>query len=322
MPAIATLYEPIAADLHKVCQILDDELFSDLPIINDLCEEVGRFRGKMLRPALLLLAARACGSVRPQHLTLAAVLELVHMATLVHDDVLDDADLRRRHPTIHRLHGNEAAILLGDYLISHAFHLCSSLDSQYASRKIGAATNTVCEGELQQVHHRGDCSLTPEQYFQIVGAKTAALTATACHLGAYFAGAESPAVAAMEKYGLDTGVAFQITDDLLDIVGSEQSTGKTLGRDLAKDKLTLPVIHALSEASSGGRRELLALLHQPEIDRARLQELLRKTDSITFTLTVARRYIESAVASLGEIPPSDARDTLASLARMIATREQ
>ncbi len=176
MPGLMSLYEPMAADLEKVCRIFDDELFSDLPVVNDLCDQVRQYRGKMLRPALLLLSARACGQVRPEHFTLAAVVEMVHMATLVHDDVLDEADLRRRHPTINRLAGNEAAIMLGDYLISHAFHLCSSLDSQEASRLIGATTNTVCEGELQQIAHRGDDRLTVEQYLQIITRKTAVLT--------------------------------------------------------------------------------------------------------------------------------------------------
>ena len=156
MPVISALYEPVATELGKVCAIFDDQLFSDLPVLNELCSHVRRFRGKMLRPALLLLSGKACGGLTDEHLTLAAVVELVHMATLVHDDVLDDADLRRRFPTVNRVEGNEAAVLLGDYLISHAFHLCSALDSQFASRRIGQTTNTVCEGELQQVHHRGD----------------------------------------------------------------------------------------------------------------------------------------------------------------------
>ena len=135
-----------------------------------------QYRGKLLRPGLVLLSGKACGKTTDEHLTLAAVVEMVHMATLVHDDVLDDADLRRRCPTINRLEGNEAAVLLGDYLISHAFHLCSSLESQYASSVIAATTNTVCEGELQQVHHRGDFDLSLDDYLQIITRKTASLT--------------------------------------------------------------------------------------------------------------------------------------------------
>ena len=164
----------------------------------------------MLRPALLLLVAKASEGVRPVHHTLAAVVEMVHMATLVHDDVLDNADERRKQPTINTISGNEAAVLLGDYLISHAFHLCSSLNSQQASRIIGATTNTVCEGELLQNHHRGNMELSETQYLEIVRRKTAALTAATCELGAMYADAEPRVIAAMKKYGLSSGIAFQI----------------------------------------------------------------------------------------------------------------
>lgn len=322
MPALATLYEPVAADLDRVRRIFDDELLSDVPIVNGLCAHVRQYRGKMLRPALLLLTARACGRVTPAHHTLAAVVEMVHMATLVHDDVLDDADLRRRCPTVNRLEGNEAAILLGDYLISHAFHLCSSLESQYASRTIGSTTNTVCEGELQQVAQRGNDDLTVEEYLEIITKKTAVLTGTCCLLGAHYAGADAATTAVMERYGLDVGVAFQITDDVLDIVGSEQHMGKTLGRDLDKHKLTLPIIHGLHEADPRRRAELLDVITDCPPDRGRLHALLEASDSLSYALTAARRYVDSAVSCLSELPPSDARDALTRMARMILDREQ
>lgn len=322
MPVISALYEPVAAELGKVCAIFDDQLFSDLPVLNELCSHVRRFRGKMLRPALLLLSGKACGGLTDEHLTLAAVVELVHMATLVHDDVLDDADLRRRFPTVNRVEGNEAAVLLGDYLISHAFHLCSSLDSQFASRRIGQTTNTVCEGELQQVHHRGDLDLTEKQYLQIISRKTASMTATCCLLGARYAGADARTTASLEQYGLHMGIAFQITDDVLDIVGSEESTGKTLGRDLDKHKLTLPVIHGLSAASPDGRRHLRQLLSASQPDRLALRTALEATGSIAHAMQAARQYVESAIGFLDPLPPSESRDTLQRMANLILEREQ
>jgi octaprenyl-diphosphate synthase len=322
MPALATLYEPIAADMEKVCRVFDDELFSELPVVNELCARVRHYRGKMLRPALVLLSGKACGQINGEHITLAAVVEMVHMATLVHDDVLDEADLRRQSPTVNRVEGNEAAILLGDYLISHAFHLCSSLDSQYASRLIGATTNTVCEGELQQVHHRGDDELTLEQYLQIITRKTAALTGACCRLGAYYAGAAPAVVDALETYGLEVGVAFQITDDVLDITGSEARMGKTLGRDLDKHKLTLPVIHCLQTADRGTARRVREHLAANRPDRRQLREWLESTGSIRYALVSARRYVDAAVARLDDLPPTDARDTLIRMARMIIEREQ
>jgi octaprenyl-diphosphate synthase len=321
MPVLSKLYEPIAKDLEKVCQIFDDELFSELPAVNDLCAHVRQYRGKLLRPALLLLSGKACGKTTDEHLTLAAVVEMVHMATLVHDDVLDEADLRRRCPTINRLEGNEAAVLLGDYLISHAFHLCSSLKSQYASRVIAATTNTVCEGELQQVHHRGDFDLTIDDYLQIITRKTASLTGACCRLGAHFAGASQELAYSLERYGLEVGIAFQITDDVLDITGSEKRMGKTLGRDLEKSKLTLPVIHSLTRADDDLRRQLHLLLASRDHDRSRLRNLLESTDSIAHSLDAARRYLDLAVGRLDELPLSDARQNLARLARLIISRE-
>ncbi|UCD29931.1 MAG: polyprenyl synthetase family protein [Planctomycetota bacterium] len=322
MPAVAPLYECIADDLKKVCQIVEHELFSDLPAINELCSYVRQYQGKMLRPALLLLSAEACGGITNEHLTLAAVVEMVHMATLVHDDVLDEAEMRRRCPTINCLQGNEAAILLGDYLISHAFYLCNSIDSQFASRKIGATTNILCEGELQQLYHRGDSGLSVEQYIKIITHKTAFMIGTCCLLGAHYSSADDQTKASLEQYGLDVGVAFQMTDDVLDIIGSEERMGKTLGRDLEKKKPTLPVIHCLAEADEELCNELKEVLSKTPFDRERVHKLLESTDSINYSLTIARRYVDSAIECLAGIPVSEARDTLDRMARLIVEREQ
>jgi len=321
-PEVLSLYGPIAGALRRVCEVFDDELFSELPFVNELCAHIRRYRGKMLRPSLVLLCAEAAGKRTDAHITLAAVVELVHMATLVHDDVLDDADVRRRSITVHRREGNEAAILLGDYLISHAFHLCSSLDSQVASRLIGATTNTVCEGEIQQVHHRGCFDLTQAQYLEIISRKTAALTGVCCRLGAHYAEAPPEIVTALEQYGLNLGIAFQITDDVLDIVGAEEKTGKTLGRDLEKQKLTLPVIHCLRHAPEDVRTRLRALLEAGGADRAALQELLSVTDSLRFASETAREYATAAVAQLDTLAPTEARDALRQLALLIVERER
>lgn len=320
MPVIGAIYESITPDLARICRIIDDELFSDLALVNDLCEQARGYRGKMLRPALLLLTGQACGSVTDEHLTLAAVLEIVHMATLVHDDVLDEADLRRRRPTINRLQGNEAAVLFGDYLISHAFHLCSTVDT-FACRHIGATTNTVCEGELQQVQHRGDTRLTVDQYLEIISRKTAALTGAACTLGAKYAGAPEAVVAELQQYGLEVGMAFQITDDVLDIVGSQDQMGKTLGRDLDEGKLTLPIIHALNHASPVVQRRVRELLLCERPDRTALAQVLTESGSIEFALTSASDFVQQAIARLDALPPSDARSALARLASLIVSRE-
>src|SRR5450432_1164697 len=207
---LSGLMECIAPQLAAVEKRFAAELSSDLSCVNTLIKHVSRFRGKMLRPVLVLLSGKACGKLVDAHTVIATVVEMVHMATLVHDDVLDEAELRRKGATINHLRGNEAAVLLGDYLISHSYHLCSSLDSQYASRVIGKTTNQVCEGELLQIHNRNNLDLSEETYLQIITLKTAVLCAACCLLGAKYAGASEAVVERMRTYGLALGTAFQI----------------------------------------------------------------------------------------------------------------
>src|SRR5271156_7039114 len=204
------LTDDIAEELSAVERRFQDELVSDLAGVNTLIKHVSRFRGKRLRPTLVLLAGKAAGGINDAHVVIATVVEMVHMAPLVHDDVLDEAELRRKGATINHLRGNEAAVLLGDYLISHSYHLCSSLKSQMASRVIGRTTNQVCEGELLQIHHRNNLDLTEETYLQIITCKTAVLCAACCLLGATFAGADEARTEDLRHFGLCVGTAFQI----------------------------------------------------------------------------------------------------------------
>ncbi len=323
MLSLAELYDPIAEPLQRARQLFDDELASDVPFVEELCGHVSALRGKMLRPAILLLAGRAARQLTDEHVTLAAVVELVHMATLVHDDVLDNGQVRRRSMTLNRRYGNEGAVLLGDYLISHAFHLCSRLDSQYASRLIGATTNTICEGELMQVCRRGQYGLSQAEYLDIISRKSASLISCCCVLGARYAGADARTVWRLERYGTDVGMAFQIVDDILDIVGSEHQTGKTLGRDLAKGKATLPLIHFLATAPAARRNEALEVLNNGRLNRTdRVRELIASTNSIDCSMQVARRYVDSALDSLCDLAPSRAKDSLVSMAEFILQRQQ
>ncbi len=321
MQALSSLYQPIADHLAAVRRIIEDELASDAPFVNALCAHVERFRGKMLRPALVLLSGDAAGRLTREHDVLAAVVELVHLATLVHDDVLDEASVRRGVSTINALQGNEGAVLLGDYLISHAFHLCSSLDSQYASRQIGSTTNTVCEGELLQVHQRHNLRLTEQEYFDIITRKTASLTSTCCLLGAKFAGAESEVICALETFGLSLGISFQIVDDILDIVGTEQEMGKTLGSDLQKRKLTLPVIHLLHQGARTDREEALLVLSNGYAGQnGRIRELLVRNESLTYAFETARKYVMGALSALEALRPSQSLDSLRSMAEFVLKR--
>ncbi len=319
--SLPDLYAPIQADLLAAQQIFDDEVASDLPFVNNMCATVRSYRGKMLRPALLLLCGRAAGRINPHHHTVAAVVEMVHMATLVHDDVLDGAEQRRKKPTIAATDGNTAAVLLGDYLISHAFHLCSSLPTTHASRRIGAVTNVVCEGELMQNQRRGDLALSEHDYIEIVRRKTAVLTGVSCELGAFLADADTDMVQSMCEFGEQAGIAFQIMDDVLDLTGDAGVVGKTLGRDLAQGKLTLPLIHAMKCGDSSSRNLLAdALTGLGGVDTAKIVGELRAAGSIEYAISVAKRHVETALTQLEALPDSEARQSLTSLAEFIIAR--
>lgn len=310
----------IDAELQRVIEVFDSELASDLPAVSRLVEHVRHYRGKLLRPRLVLLTAHAVGDIRREHITIAAVIEMIHMATLVHDDVLDEADVRRRTATVSRLAGNEAAVMLGDYLISHAYHLCSSIGSARTARRIAAVTNTVCEGELMQIHHRGNFDLTEQQYFDIIRRKTAALTGICCELAATACEASDEIVAQMSAFGTELGIAFQIIDDLLDLTGSTQELGKSAGRDAELDKLTLPAIHYLRHASPAQRDQLINALHSSEREATKLASILEDSGSVRYALDQAAQYVNSAIDRLSDLPDSDAKETLISAARFVIDR--
>jgi octaprenyl-diphosphate synthase len=318
---LATLTDCIAAELAAVERRFHDELAGDLACVNTLVRHVSRFRGKMLRPTLVLLSGRAAGELTDEHITIATVVEMVHMATLVHDDVLDEAELRRKGATINHLRGNEAAVLLGDYLISHSYHLCSSLDSQFASRLIGATTNRVCEGELLQIHNRNNLDLDEQTYIEIITRKTASLCAACCLLGAKLAGADDETTRRLETYGLCLGIAFQIQDDILDIIGEPGTVGKTLGIDVEKGKMTLPMIHFMRTAPTEHQALLRSLMTAAEPDRLeKIRNLILPSRSIDYARDRARQLIDRARSALADLPDTDARRVLDAMAEFVVTR--
>lgn len=332
MLRLAQLYDPVRDDLEQSVRIFREALCSEYESVARLYAHVERFRGKQIRPALLLLAARACGEVRPAHHVLAAVVEMVHLATLVHDDVLDEADVRRRTATVNRRWGNERAVLLGDLLFSHAYRLCSGLDTPDAARLIARTAVTVCEGEMAQIAHRGDYSLTEREYFEIITRKTASLLGVCGLLGARHAGADEQMVCRMRDFGVALGVAFQITDDLLDLLGDEDEAGKSLGRDVQKGKLTLPLIHYLRTAAPAERDGMLALLRAtsaaadgpdgpaPAAGGDEIAARLAASESIEYASTTAAQHLEIARDALDALSPGDARSSLVAMVEFVAAR--
>lgn len=321
--ATTSIFDSIADDLAAAQRIFDRELQSHRSCVNSLANQLRSYYGKRLRPALLFLSAKTIAEPTEAHHILAAVVEMVHLATLVHDDVLDEAELRRHAPTISYLQGNEAAVLLGDYLISHAYHLCSSLQDQQASRTIAGVTNTVCEGELLQLSHRGDLELNESTYFQIVGDKTASLCAVCCQLGGVFAGGTDAQVAALHQFGMNLGVAFQIVDDLLDLTGKPEKVGKSLGLDAKKAKLTLPLIRYLLQSPPKQCARMRELISGDAGTEAlqEMRKMLRTSPALESTRKTAAERVESAVDQLNSLPETPARDVLAHVARFVVERQ-
>jgi octaprenyl-diphosphate synthase len=314
-------YAPIAADLEEVERILARVLKNKHARVAEVVEHVNQYRGKRLRPMLLLLTARACGRVTAAHHVLAAVVEMIHTATLVHDDVLDGARVRRRVATVNAVWGVQTSVLLGDYLFTHAFHLASTLGDARACRLIGAATDRVCEGELCQVLQRGDLELSEAEYFDIIDGKTAELTACCCHLGALYSEANAETVQALTRYGRSVGLAFQIADDLLDLVGEEKTTGKSLGTDLEQQKLTLPLIYLLAQSDKGLTARVRQILCSPDNHK---REALRPCLLASGGLEYARRRADELAAGarkeLACLPPSPCRAILESLTERVVHR--
>ena len=315
----------LARKLEEVAVVFERQLASDLSAVNELCAHVESYRGKMLRPALVLLSGLVTGgepcdgsALTDKHIVVAAVAEMIHMATLVHDDVLDEAEVRRRGATVNILWGNEAAVMLGDYLISNSFHLCSTLGDPSINLQLGQVTNTLCEGELVQLHHRDNYGLDEATYLEIVRRKTAALIGACCRLGGAMAGASDAQVEALERFGIALGTAFQLQDDLLDLVGDQDVVGKSLGRDLDKGKLTLPVIHHLAAVDSAERGRTLRLIE--ERDARGLRNLLVESGAVQRAGEAATGLVAEALRELPNLPASPARELMRTLADAVIDR--
>lgn len=336
---LAALQDAILDALARVEARFDTQLRSDLPPVDDMCRHVERYRGKMLRPTLVALCgaavcedladriARDTGTVvTDRHVAAGAVCEMVHMATLVHDDVLDEAEIRRRGATVNSLRGNEQAVILGDYLIASAYELCSTFDSPIPARIVGRASTVMCAGELLQLHHRENASLDERTYFEILERKTAALIGAACELGALctlgFDRTDHPCVGAVGRFGRQLGVAFQIQDDLLDLTGEESVVGKSVRKDLEKGKLTYPLIHHLAHADPRDRGRTLRLIGSPSRaeDTETLRGLLGQTGSMDATRETARRLVDEAKLALSPLPEGPGLDMLRLMADAVVDR--
>jgi len=275
--------------------------------------------GKRIRPALVLLAGQAAGGLTPGHSDLAIVVELIHLATLVHDDIMDGAAKRRGKPTAYAKWGAELSVLLGDCLFCHALKLSSGFDDSSISRRIAEAANEVCSGEILQTQRRFDLTLTIPDYLKIISMKTGALFRVSTELAAVLNACRAEEILALRNYGDFLGIAYQIYDDCLDLAGTEGATGKTVGTDLAKGKLTLPLLHILAQAGAAERERLhTIILHGSEESRIQLLAHVVERGGLKNAVRRVQSYLDQAIASLQVLPKSPARDTLEEIPRAVA----
>ena len=310
----------IADELVAVRAIISDEIAGSNQFVGEILEHVISRPGKLMRPAMVLLAGKCCNEIKDDHVTIATIFEMMHIATLLHDDVIDEAGSRRNAETVNSRWGNECAVLSGDLLLSKVFAMSCRLGSQKYSEAIADTAAKICHGELRQNTQRRNLHLSETEYLEIIEEKTAVLFKSCCELGASVSGATDEQAEALSAYGLNIGIAFQITDDLMDIVGDEARAGKTLGTDFSKEKLTLPVIHLL-ENSSADQRELLGKrLTSSHETRQSLAELLSASGSIDYTRNAGQTFCHKAIDSLDALNDSQAKDTLIKIAESIAAR--
>jgi octaprenyl-diphosphate synthase len=291
--------------------------------LRSLLDHVGSFSGKRLRPALTILAGRLFGPLKGEHFTVGAIVELIHTATLVHDDILDESRMRRNVPTVNHLVGNETAVLLGDYLFATCFKEAAALEDRFASRYLAEIVAIVCRGEILQVHHRNDVDLPEETYFRIIEDKTAALYAASLRCGAELAGASSLAGQALADYGRRLGCAFQIIDDILDLTGEEATVGKSLGSDLEKAKMTLPLLRLRERATPRDRERLRrAVLGGDPDQRRALRPLLEEYGALASARATAEALVEEARQALRHVPERPERSLLHAAADYVLTRDR
>ena len=303
--------EPVEPFLQAVADCLEGQVGEFEPEIAEFARYAIAARGKQLRPILVSLSGSATGNVGEQHVRVAAIIEMVHLATLVHDDIMDGAELRRGRPTLSAHWGNEISVLLGDCLFAHAVKMAAVFTTPEICRAVATSTNTVCSGEILQTQQRHNFRLPRPEYFRILSMKTAELFALACDLGAFLTSAAPTRREALRHYGMSLGTAYQIYDDCLDLFGSETAAGKSLGTDLAKGKLTLPIFHIFDRATAVERSHLEDLInnwqpgHLPEI-----LEMAEHYQSLAESRRVIQQYLGSARQALQSIPPGDGRSGL------------
>lgn len=308
-------FELAKPHLKKVESLLSDQVNDFDPGVEPYIDYICNTSGKRLRPALAILTGGALGPVSDDHVKLGSILELIHVASLVHDDIIDGADIRRKVATPNAKWGDGLAVLLGDALFSHALMLSTDFDDLYLSREIAKAARDVCQGEILQTQRRFDLTMTRKEYFRLLEMKTGALFAAATGLGAYISGADKETQEDLYQFGLKLGTAYQLYDDCLDLVGSEEEFGKTLRTDLEKGKLTLPILRLLEKANPAQRGKLQErIIKQEPLDLSILSGIADYEGAIEYSIDTAVKLVDDARDPLHFLPDTPFRAALFTLA--------
>lgn len=319
--ASSTALSLIAQDMSEVDRIIHDRLSSGVPLVGQVSQYIIAAGGKRLRPALLLLMSKAIGFEGPQRHPMAAVVEFIHTATLLHDDVVDESTLRRGRPTANQSFGNPASVLVGDFLYSRAFQMMVESGQMRVMEVLAEATNVIAEGEVLQLMNTHDASLSEDDYLLVIRSKTAKLFEASARLAPILAQADPATEQACATYGQALGTAFQVVDDLLDYAGNSLDFGKNLGDDLREGKTTLPLILAMRNGSPEQSQTIRNAIQTGDLDALRhIVDIVRSTGALEATQAAAAAEAQRAIAALSALPPSTYREALHQLAAQLLNR--
>ena len=311
----------VADDLAALDRCIVDSLSSEVALVDQVARYIVAGGGKRLRPLLVLLAARACGYRGATHVEASAIVEFIHTATLLHDDVVDGSELRRGRDTANSVFGNEASVLVGDFLYSRAFQMMVRIGRMRIMEVMADATNTIAEGEVLQLMNCNDPDTDEARYFEVIRSKTAKLFEAGARVAAILADAEPQAETALAEYGMRLGIAFQLVDDTLDYAGSAEAMGKNIGDDLAEGKPTLPLIQAMRGGTPAQRAVIRAAIEHGGLEElGAIRDAIESTGALNYTARLAREQADAAIEALAPLPRSGFRDALAALARIAVER--
>ena len=311
----------IAQDMGKVDEVIRQKLHSHVALVRQVSEYIINSGGKRLRPALVVLSAGSFGYTGTFHYNLAAVVEFIHTATLLHDDVVDESEMRRNKETANALFGNAASVLVGDFLYSRAFQMMVEVDNMHVMQVLADATNTIAEGEVLQLLNCRDPDVNEENYLQVIRFKTAKLFEAASRLGAILGNATPEQEQAMAIYGMHLGTAFQLIDDVLDYSGDNQDTGKNLGDDLAEGKPTLPLIYAMQTGTTEQANLIRKTIEEGGTNGfEHVLDIIQQTEALDYAKKCAQAEAETATAAIIDLPESEYKECLMQLARFAVTR--